>query len=129
MHNQNQILGTNRTMEVGDACGAKNTCGVEPEGAYCGGRDHPPTIDATLQIRADHNFSTALEAVISGHRITRAGWNARGQYVSTQQSDKFSKMTAPYLYLRNNHGDLVPWVPSQGDLFARDWAVLPIQPL
>lgn len=34
-------------------------------------------------------------------------------------------MTAPYLVLRNSQGGYLPWVPSQGDIFARDWAMIP----
>jgi hypothetical protein len=71
-------------------------------------------------------FSGAMMVVMDdGRRVTREGWNAAGQWVAAQRPDEHSKMTAPYLYLRNAQGQLVPWVPSQGDLFATDWAVLP----
>jgi Protein of unknown function (DUF2829) len=83
------------------------------------------TATATCEIRAIRGFGDALYAALDGNRITRAGWNAPGQWVSAQYPDEGSKMKAPYLYLSNSHGDLVPWVPSQGDLFAHDWAVLP----
>lgn len=126
MHHPNQILGAERTLGIGgglnDACGAQ-ACNMSTD-SY---RDRTPTISTTLEVRADCDFSAALNAVIHGHRITRAGWNGRGQYVTAQRPDKHSKMTAPYLCLKNSQDDLVPWVPSQGDLFARDWAVLPIQ--
>jgi hypothetical protein len=42
-----------------------------------------------------------------------------------QIPDKGSKMSRPYLYLKNAQNEMVPWVPSQGDLFASDWAALP----
>lgn len=68
------------------------------------------------------SFGTALARVQHTEaRIARAGWNGPGQHVACQRPDAGSKMTAPYLYLKNAQGGLVPWVPSQGDLFADDW--------
>lgn len=85
-----------------------------------------PTIQTTISVPANLMFPTALkQAMHSGARITRAGWNAAGQWVAAQRPDAHSKMSAPYLYLKNAQGRLVPWLPSQGDLFAEDWAVLP----
>lgn len=101
-------------------------CAMSPESNGC---DRAPTITATVEISADRMFCDALRCVVHGQRITRKGWNGPNQHVSAQYPDKHSKMTAPYLVLRNAQGDLVPWVPSQGDLFARDWAILPIQPI
>lgn len=34
-------------------------------------------------------------------------------------------MSAPYLVLKNAQGGFLPWAPSQGDVFATDWALLP----
>jgi len=82
-------------------------------------------IRTSVELRADANFPEALAAAIHGHRITRAGWNASGQWVAAQLPDKGSKMSAPYLYIKNAQNDLVPWLASQGDMFARDWAILP----
>lgn len=68
------------------------------------------------------SFSSALaRARHAGASIARTGWNGPGQHVVCQCLDAGSKMTAPYLYLKNAQGGLVPWVPSQGDLFADDW--------
>ncbi len=84
-----------------------------------------PTIRTTVEVRATRRFTDAFDAALTGCRITRAGWNGAGQYVAMQYPDGRSKMSQPYLYLRNAQGDLVPWAPSQGDLFAHDWAILP----
>ena len=67
------------------------------------------------------SFSQALVAIKIGKRVSRASWNAPNQYVSLQRPDGHSKMTLPYAYLYNAQGQYVPWVPSQGDLFAADW--------
>jgi hypothetical protein len=70
------------------------------------------------------NFSDALYALKSGERVSRAGWNAPGQWVALQVPDADSKMGRPYLYISPVDGDLVPWAPSQTDLLAEDWDVL-----
>lgn len=83
-------------------------------------------VRVAIEVRAASGFEEVLSAIkIGGQRATRAGWNAGGQHIEAQYPDKSSRMSAPYLVLKNAQGDLVPWVPSQGDLFARDWAILP----
>ena len=92
----------------------------------CGQQEAPQTIRASIDIQATYGFENALSAVKNGGtRATRAGWNAPGQYIEAQHRDSHSRMSVPYLVLKNAQGQLVPWVPSQGDLFARDWAILP----
>lgn len=86
----------------------------------------PRTIRAVVNVRANLSLEDVLGAVkLGGQRATRAGWNAGGQHIESQHPDKGSRMSAPYLVLKNAQSELVPWVPSQGDLFARDWAILP----
>lgn len=85
-----------------------------------------PTVDTHVRVPADKPFEHALDACKDGRRITRAGWNAAGQCVEAQYPNRESRMTLPYLVLRNAQGGFVPWAPSQGDLFATDWAILPI---
>ena len=91
----------------------------------CAAQRVDPTVRVTVELRAVRNFADALMYVMDGKRVTRAGWNASGQYVAMQIPDKGSKMSRPYLYLKNAQNEMVPWVPSQGDLFASDWAALP----
>lgn len=69
-------------------------------------------------------IETAIGLLRDGHAIARSGWNGKNQYVEMQVPDKNSKMTQPYAYITNAQGDCVPWVPSQGDLFAEDWEVM-----
>jgi len=87
------------------------------------------TITLPMEIEACNTFPESMAACLQGHRITRRGWNAGGQWVQAQFPDKNSKMSHPYLFIKNAQHDLVPWVPSQGDMFAQDWAIIPIQPL
>lgn len=68
-----------------------------------------------------NGFDWALRHAEHGGRVTRAGWNGAGQWVGVQRPGERSKMTRPYLYLSNVRGELVPWLPSQEDLLAKDW--------
>lgn len=70
------------------------------------------------------NFGEALDALKRGRKVTRAGWNGKGMWLSLQVPDEHSKMRRPYVYMRPVDGDLVPWVASQSDLLAEDWSVV-----
>lgn len=67
------------------------------------------------------DFGWALARLREGQRVTRDGWNGRGQYLELQTPDANSKMTLPYVYIRTVQGDLVPWLASQTDMLATDW--------
>lgn len=73
----------------------------------------------------DTSFSQALRDLKNGLKVARHGWNGKGLFVELQAIDKNSKMTMRYLSLStpvlNGERDLIPWVPSQGDLMATDW--------
>ncbi|OJB95791.1 DUF2829 domain-containing protein [Yersinia ruckeri] len=84
------------------------------------------------------NFGEALEAVKSGKKIARSGWNGAAQFVikaggytvsEARPGSDYAKAgivggftIQPHLDLKNAQGHMQPgWVPSQGDLFASDW--------
>lgn len=67
------------------------------------------------------DFSSALKELKEGYILSRADWNGPGQWIEVRKTDEHSDMTAPYIYICTIDGDLVPWVPTQGDLFANDW--------
>ena len=78
------------------------------------------------------NFGKALEALEDGSKVSREGWNGRGIFLALQVPDVNSKMTSPYIYIdttgliTNNAGapkSLVPWLASQTDMLAKDWAI------
>lgn len=65
----------------------------------------------------------AIEAVKSGKRIARSGWNGKGMFVYRAKFDGFK----PVLILKNAKGESQPgWVFSQDDLFSDDWEVLEV---
>lgn len=68
------------------------------------------------------DFGGALILLRAGKKVTRDGWNGRGMHLALQVPDAHSKMTLPYIYMSTVTGDLVPWLASQTDLLAADWA-------
>ena len=81
------------------------------------------------------DFSWALSAVKMGHKVTRKGWNGKGMWLELQVPDEHSKMTRSYIYMVLPKGstsqfgddakeiDRVPWLCSQTDMLAEDWAL------
>lgn len=134
LQGQNSQRGLGTTPEAAyQSSTMGDTCSGTAAGAMIGGdyktpyQDprHRPSVRVSLDVEANSSFSEALRHIINGGHAARAGWNGAGQYVFAQYPDKNSKMTAPYLVLHNAQGGFLPWVPSQGDVFARDWAMLP----
>lgn len=88
------------------------------------------------------DFSQALAEVKAGQRITRATWNAPGQYVvlqkgypdgipinaNTAEATGIPQGTVcvfrPYLMLCTADGSFVPWAPTVSDVLAEDWGLL-----
>jgi len=74
------------------------------------------------------DFSVALTELKLGNAVTRVGWNGADQYLKAQFPDDGSKMTKPYIYIRTVQKDLIPWLCSQGDMFANDWQIYDLDP-
>lgn len=74
--------------------------------------------------RSRMNFGQALIALKAGHKVSRVGWNGKGQWIALQKPDAHSKMGLPYLYISTVDGKLVPWLASQTDILAEDWGVV-----
>ena len=70
------------------------------------------------------NISEAIDAMRSGLRVARRGWNGPGQSLEMQVPDQHSKMTLPYLFINTVTADRVPWLASQTDILATDWEVV-----
>lgn len=87
------------------------------------------------------DFSLALLYLKQGRRVQRVGWNGKGMYVCLQdgypkggshqrehsQSNRLARGTIckflPYLLMRTAQGEFVPWLISQTDALADDWAL------
>ena len=84
-------------------------------------------------------FGHALEAMKAGHRVTRTGWNGKGQFVYYVPAASYPVQTGAakahfgegtlvpyraYLALKTTSGDVATWTPSCSDVLAEDWIVL-----
>lgn len=75
-------------------------------------------------------FSLALEALKSGMKVQRDGWNGKGLWLELQNPDSHSKMTLPYIFISypenatNTPNARVPWLASQTDMLAEDWRIV-----
>lgn len=80
------------------------------------------------------SFGHALEAMKTGSRVTRAGWNGKGQFLyyvpantyaaQTEAAKKHFGESVPYrayIAIKTAQGDVVPWVASQSDILSDDW--------
>ena len=70
------------------------------------------------------NFGQATEAMKTGSKVARDGWNGKGMWIALQVPDQHSKMQQPYIYMCPVGGKLIPWVASQADMLANDWQIL-----
>ena len=79
------------------------------------------------------DFGKAIEALKSGKKVARKGWNGKGIFIELQIPDDFSKMTHPYIFIdttgletENSQApkDRVPWLASQTDMLSDDWEIV-----
>lgn len=82
------------------------------------------------------NFGDAIKAMKAGERVTRSGWNGKGMWVGLVLGYDYNpdkgRATAhalgltkrPWLGMKTVDGQFVPWVASQTDMLAEDWAVI-----
>ena len=84
-------------------------------------------------------FSDALEALKSGQRVARSGWNGKGMFLFLVRGSRFTVNREPLLSIMGEgtevtyqpHIDMVtvpetvvPWLASQSDMLASDWEVV-----
>lgn len=81
---------------------------------------------AGQQAPAQFDFAYALTLLKEGKRAYRQSWNGvqagKKMYLAIQEPDAQSANTLPYIYIVTEQGR-VPWVASQSDLLADDWAI------
>lgn len=69
-------------------------------------------------------FGDALTVLKQGRRVARAGWNGKGMWLELLRPGAASKMTLPYIFMKTADDHFVPWLASQTDMLADDWAVM-----
>lgn len=86
------------------------------------------------------SFGSAIEALKAGHRVTRAGWNGKGMWLSLTPANvvpaenfwsahnrAYAEQNGgcawvqPYITMKTAQGMIVPWLASQSDMLSDDW--------
>ena len=82
------------------------------------------------------DFGKALKSLKEGKKVSRKGWNGKGQFVYLVPANRYVAQTEAaksiadedgkvsyraYLALRTAQGDVATWVPSISDCLADDW--------
>ena len=82
------------------------------------------------------NFGLAIEAVKKGKKISRAGWNGKGQYVQLATCISYTDpagavVNAEHKAIGNQalafvgtSGVQLGWMASQADMLADDWTIV-----
>lgn len=85
------------------------------------------------------NFGEALSSLKEGERVARSGWNGKGMFLFLVPGSVFKVSRLPllgiypegteikyhaHIDMKTAQGDVVPWLASQTDVLAEDWAVL-----
>jgi len=70
-------------------------------------------------------FGEAIEALKSGYKVCRKGWNGKGMYIEyCKDKDHDFSIIEPFLLIKNVKNSFNTWVPSISDLMAEDWEVV-----
>lgn len=84
-------------------------------------------------------FSSALGGVKRGEKWARSGWNGKDMFIFLVPGSHFKVNRAPllgiypegteidyhaHIDMRTAQGQIVPWLASQSDMIAEDWAQL-----
>lgn len=85
------------------------------------------------------NIGQAVEAMKSGKRVARSGWNGQGMFAYYVPANSYPAQTGvakkffgenalvpyrAYMALKTAQGDVAAWTPSGSDVLADDWIVL-----
>lgn len=70
------------------------------------------------------DFSEALTIARSGGVVAREMWAGTGLTLGVIGPPADSGLT-PFLAVRAENGQLMPWTPNQQELFAKDWIRVP----
>lgn len=84
-------------------------------------------------------FSTALERLKNGDKLTRSGWNGKGMFIFLVGGSQFDVNRppllgifpvgtrisySPHIDIKNVDGSIAVWTPSSTDLMADDWGIV-----
>lgn len=84
------------------------------------------------------DFGMALDALREGKKVMRAGWNGKGMFLFLVPGSTFvvnrppllgiypagtTVEYCPHIDMKTADGKIVPWLASQTDVLALDWAI------
>ena len=67
-------------------------------------------------------FEDAVKAMRDGKCARLASW-ADDVFISIQEPDRNSKMTARYFYVTSRYG-MVPWIPTMIEMLTEEWVIV-----
>lgn len=85
------------------------------------------------------NFGQAIAALKDGLKVARSGWNGKGMFLFLVPGSSFQVNRAPllgiypegatinyqpHIDMKTAQDMVVPWVASQSDVLAEDWALV-----
>lgn len=70
------------------------------------------------------NFGQALEALKTGKKLAREGWNGKGLCVQLKNGSDYGFLELRPFFVIKNDKTFNTWVPSVSDVLAEDWEVL-----
>lgn len=83
------------------------------------------------------SFGHALKVLLDGKKVARAGWNGKGMFLYHVPANEYPAQTeaaksvfgdkvpyGAYIAMRTAQGNVVPWLASQTDVLANDWALV-----
>ena len=70
------------------------------------------------------DFGVALVHLKLGKKVTRTGWNGKGQWIAVMPAGAGTGMTLSFIYMKTVTDDTVPWLASQTDMLAEDWVLV-----
>ena len=91
------------------------------------------TFEKAYKLTSGLSFGLAIDAMRSGNKVARSGWNGKGIFIELQIPDEHSKMTHPYIFidttgLQTDNASApknrVPWLASQTDMLSCDWKII-----
>lgn len=81
-----------------------------------------------------HNIGWAIEHLLDGIEVRRAGWNGKGMWLAYVGPDEWVVRrighsaakwpTLAWIGMKTADNKFVPWLCSQSDLLATDWEVV-----
>jgi hypothetical protein len=67
-------------------------------------------------------FEDAIKAMRAGKKARLGTW-ADDVFISIQEPDRNSKMTARYFYVTSRYG-MVPWIPTMIEMLTETWIII-----